>query len=316
MLSMITKRFGVGLLTMWLVTILVFIGTEILPGDVAEAVLGQSATPEAVAGLRETLGLDRPAHVRYFEWLGGFVTGDLGTSLASRADIALLIGERLANTLLLAGTAAVIVVPLSICLGLLAAMYPESLFDRTVSIGTLFLVATPEFLLGTLLVIFFAVKLQWFPAVAYVTEFRSIGHFFTTMALPILTLAAALTAQMTRMTRATIVNILGSSYIEMAVLKGVRRWRMIFVHALRNAIGPIANVVALNLAYLISGVVITETIFAYPGLAKLIVDAVASRDFPVVQACAMVFCAAYIIFMLLADIVAIVSNPRLRNPRT
>lgn len=316
MLSMITKRFGVGLLTMWLVTILVFIGTEILPGDVAEAVLGQSATPEAVAGLRETLGLDRPAHVRYFEWLGGFVTGDLGTSLASRADIALLIGERLANTLLLAGTAAVIVVPLSICLGLLAAMYPESLFDRTVSIGTLFLVATPEFLLGTLLVIFFAVKLQWFPAVAYVTEFRSIGHFFTTMALPILTLAAALTAQMTRMTRATIVNILGSSYIEMALLKGVRRWRMIFVHALRNAIGPIANVVALNLAYLISGVVITETIFAYPGLAKLIVDAVASRDFPVVQACAMVFCAAYIIFMLLADIVAIVSNPRLRNPRT
>lgn len=316
MLSMITKRFGVGLLTMWLVTILVFIGTEILPGDVAEAVLGRSATPEAVAGLRETLGLDRPAHVRYFEWLGGFVTGDLGTSLASRADIALLIGERLANTLLLAGTAAVIVVPLSICLGLLAAMYPESLFDRTVSIGTLFLVATPEFLLGTLLVIFFAVKLQWFPAVAYVTEFRSIGHFFTTMALPILTLAAALTAQMTRMTRATIVNILGSSYIEMAVLKGVRRWRMIFVHALRNAIGPIANVVALNLAYLISGVVITETIFAYPGLAKLIVDAVASRDFPVVQACAMVFCAAYIIFMLLADIVAIVSNPRLRNPRT
>ena len=316
MLSMITKRFGVGLLTMWLVTILVFIGTEILPGDVAEAVLGQSATPEAVAGLRETLGLDRPAHVRYLEWLGGFVTGDLGTSLASRADIALLIGERLANTLLLAGTAAVIVVPLSICLGLLAAMYPESLFDRTVSIGTLFLVATPEFLLGTLLVIFFAVKLQWFPAVAYVTEFRSIGHFFTTMALPILTLAAALTAQMTRMTRATIVNILGSSYIEMALLKGVRRWRMIFVHALRNAIGPIANVVALNLAYLISGVVITETIFAYPGLAKLIVDAVASRDFPVVQACAMVFCAAYIIFMLLADIVAIVSNPRLRNPRT
>ena len=316
MLSMITKRFGVGLLNMWLVTILVFIGTEILPGDVAEAVLGQSATPEAVAGLRETLGLDRPAHVRYLEWLGGFVTGDLGTSLASRADIALLIGERLANTLLLAGTAAVIVVPLSICLGLLAAMYPESLFDRTVSIGTLFLVATPEFLLGTLLVIFFAVKLQWFPAVAYVTEFRSIGHFFTTMALPILTLAAALTAQMTRMTRATIVNILGSSYIEMALLKGVRRWRMIFVHALRNAIGPIANVVALNLAYLISGVVITETIFAYPGLAKLIVDAVASRDFPVVQACAMVFCAAYIIFMLLADIVAIVSNPRLRNPRT
>ena len=195
-------------------------------------------------------------------------------------------------------------------------MYPESLFDRTVSIGTLFLVATPEFLLGTLLVIFFAVKLQWFPAVAYVTEFRSIGHFFTTMALPIRTLAAALTAQMTRMTRATIVNILGSSYIEMALLKGVRRWRMIFVHALRNAIGPIANVVALKLAYLISGVVITETIFAFPGLAKLIVDAVASRDFPVVQACAMVFCAAYIIFMLLADIVAIVSNPRLRNPRT
>jgi peptide/nickel transport system permease protein len=315
MLIMILRRTGVGFLTLWLVTVLVFLGTEILPGDVAQAILGQSATPETVAGLRETLGLNRPPHIRYFDWLRGFLTGDLGTSLASGAQISTLIAERLGNTLILAGVASAIVVPLSVCLGLLMAMYPESIFDRIVSVGTLFLVATPEFLLGTLLVGFFAVKLQWFPAVAYVTEFKSIGHFFNTMALPILTLAAALTAQMTRMTRATILNILGSSYVEMALLKGVRRWRLIFVHALRNAIGPIANVVALNLAYLISGVVITETIFAYPGLAKLIVDAVSTRDFPVVQSCALVFCTAYIIFMLAADIIAILSNPRLRNPR-
>lgn len=316
MLKLILQRVLVGLVTLWLVTVLVFLGTELLPGDVAQAVLGQSATPENTAALRAELGLDRPLSVRYLDWLSGFVTGDLGTSLANGAQISSLIKERLANTLILAGLTALLVVPLSIALGLLAATYPESLIDRVISVTSIFFVAIPEYLFGTILVLFFAVWLKWLPAISYVAEFKSLGHVLETLALPVLTLSAALTAQMSRMTRSTIVNILGSSYVEMAILKGVRRRRIITSHALKNAIGPIANVVALNLAFLISGVVIVETIFAFPGLAKLIVDGVSSRDFPVVQSCALIFCMAYIVLMLIADVVAILTNPRLRHSRS
>jgi peptide/nickel transport system permease protein len=315
MISLIAKRFVTGLVTLWFVTILVFVGTELLPGDVAEAILGQSATPETLAGLRSQLGLDRPAHVRYFDWLWGFFRGDLGTSLASGAPIADLIMERLGNTLFLAGITAALAIPTALLLGLLAAMFPAGFFDRMVSILTLCLVAVPEFLSGTILVLILAVHMRWLPAISYVTEYKSLGHLISSMAMPILTLSFAITAQMARMTRATVLNIMDSPYIEMAILKGAPRKRIIFLHAVVNVIGPIANVVALNLAYLVSGVVIVETIFAYPGLAKLIVDAVSTRDFPVVQSCAMVFCTAFIIFMLIADIVAIASNPKLWHPR-
>lgn len=313
MLRLIALRGLVGLVTLWFVTILVFVGTEFLPGDVAQAVLGQSATPETVAALREQFGLNEPPLQRYLDWLGGLVTGDLGNSIATGVPISSLIKERLLNTLLLAGLTAGIVVPAALLLGLVAAMYSESLLDRAVSNGSLFLVSIPEFLMGALLVMLFAVELRWLPAVSYKAQFDGIGDMFRTLALPIMTLAAVLLAQMTRMTRATILNILASPYIEMAVLKGVRRSKIFFLHAAANAVGPLANVVALNLAYLVSGVVIVETIFAYPGLAKLIVDAVGSRDFPVVQSCAMIFCTAYIAFMLIADLLAILSNPRLRQ---
>ena len=315
MTRMIIRRLAVSLVTLWVVTLLVFAGTEFLPGDVAEAILGQSATPETVAGLRAQLGLDRPAHVRYLDWLKGFVTGDLGTSMASGVPIARLIKERLGNTLLLAGITALLAVPTAIVLGLLAAMYPGSIFDRTVSVITLFIVAIPEFLTASVLVLIFAVYLRWLPAISYITEFRSLGHLISSMAMPVMTLAFIITAQMVRMTRATVLNVMDSPYIEMALLKGVSRKRIIFRHSIVNVIGPIANVIALNLTFLVGGVVIVETIFAYPGLAKLIVDAVSTRDFPVVQSCAMVFCCAYILFMLIADIVAIISNPKLWHPR-
>lgn len=314
MTKLILMRIGVGLLTAWLVSILVFVGTEFLPGDVAQAVLGRSATPETVAAVREQMGLNQPAIVRYFSWLGGFVTGDMGTSLANGVKISSLVADRLTNTLILAGTTALFAVPLSVCLGLVSATFPGTILDRVISIASLSFVSIPDFLLASILVIIFAVNLSWFPSVSYITDgFRDTGHFFQVMTLPVLTLSAAITAQMTRMVRATIVNILASPYVEMALLKGVPRRKIIFVHALVNTIGPIANVIALNLAYLISGVVIVESIFAYPGLAKLIVDGVATRDFPIVQSCALIFCFGYIIFMLIADILAIVSNPRLRR---
>ena len=315
MVPMILKRLGLGIFTLWLVSIIVFTGTELLPGDVAQAILGQSATPETVAGLRSQLGLDRPAHVRYISWLEGFATGNLGISLAGQVPISGLIREHLGHTLLLASVTASIAVPVALLLGLFSAMFPGGIFDRTVSLLTLCLISIPVFLSGSILVLIFAVYLRWLPAITYITEYRSIGQLLSSLAMPIATLSFGITAQMARMTRATVLNIVDSSYIEMALLKGVSRMRIIFRHASVNVVGPVANVVALNLAFLIGGVVIVETIFAYPGLAKLMVDAVSSRDYPVVQSCAMVFCTAYVVLMLIADIAAIVFNPKLWHPR-
>ena len=208
-----------------------------------------------------------------------------------------------------------IAVPLSIVLGLAAAMYPGTWLDRILTFGTISLVAVPEFLIATFLVLIFAVKLKWMPAIAYMSGGESFGQLMIALAMPILTLVIVVAAQMIRMTRAGILNVMNSPYIEMAILKGVPRRRIILRHALFNAIGPIINVIALNLAYLVSGVVIVETIFAYPGLAKLMIDGVQTRDFPLVQACAMIFCGTYVLLLLAADIGAILSNPRLRHPK-
>ena len=311
----VLRRLGLGIVTLWVVSILVFVGTEILPGDVAEAILGQSATPEAVAAIRAQLDLDRPAPIRYFEWLANILRGDLGTSLAANLPISSLITERLENTLILAGLTAAFSIPLALAMGLAAAMFPGGRVDRLVTISTLFLLSVPEFFIAATLVLIFAVHLQWLPAITYVTEYESIWQLVKSMALPILTLTTSVVAHMARMTRAAVINVMTSPYIEMAILKGVPRARIVLRHALLNAVGPVVNVVALNLAYLVSGVVIVETVFAYPGLAKLMVDAVSRRDMPLVQACAMIFCTAYILFILVADVLAILANPRLRHPK-
>ncbi|MBS36171.1 MAG: ABC transporter permease [Thiotrichales bacterium] len=321
MLRMVLRRMGVGLVVLWVVSLVIFAGTEILPGDVAEIMLGMEATPESLKALRRELGLDRPAYARYFEWLGDMATADLGMSLAGRGNggggttIEVLIGHRLNNTLLLGTIVAAISIPLAVVMGLLAAMFPSSLYDRVVTFGTLCLVAVPEFFIATMLVLIFAVYLRWLPAIAVMGDFESIWHMLRQLAMPILTLCFVMLAQIARMTRAAVLNVMSSPYIEMAILKGVPRKRIILRHALSNAIGPIANIIALNLAYLVSGVVIVETIFAFPGLAKLMVDGVQTRDMPLVQACGMIFCATYVVLILLADICSIVSNPRLRHPK-
>lgn len=313
--AMVLRRILIGIATLWVVSVLVFVGTEILPGDVAQILLGQSATPESLAALRAELGLDQPAYVRYFEWLNGMATGDLGISKAGGATISSLIDFRLGNTLYMGGIVAAISVPLSIVLGLMAAMYPGTWLDRSLTFGTMSLVAVPEFLIATFLVLFLAVKLRWLPSIAYMSGGESFWQLMRALAMPILTLVIVVSAQMIRMTRAGILNVMNSPYIEMAILKGVPRKRIILRHALFNAIGPIINVIALNLAYLVSGVVIVETIFAYPGLAKLMIDAVQTRDLPLVQACAMIFSGIYVILLLTADVAAIMSNPRLRHPK-
>jgi len=314
-LKTILRRTAAGIATLFLVSILVFIGTSVLPGDVAQIILGQMATPETLAALRAKLGLDQPAHIRYFYWLGNLLTGDLGISKAGGATISSIISGRMWNTMWLAGMVALIAIPISIVLGLVTAMYPGSRLDRIVTFCTLSLISVPEFLVATCLVLILAVHLRWLPSIAYMSGNETGWQLIKAMAMPILTLVIVVSAQIVRMTRATVLNVMSSPYIEMAILKGVPRRRIILRHALFNAIGPIVNVIALNLAWLISGVVIVETIFAYPGLAKLMIDGVQIRDLPLVQAIAMIFCATYVILIFIADMASILSNPRILHPK-
>jgi peptide/nickel transport system permease protein len=313
--NLIIRRLLLGVVTLLVVSMLVFFGIEILPGDVAQAILGQGATAETLQVIRDELGLERPAYVRYLEWLGGMLVLDLGEALGTGRSIAELMWFRLPSTLTLGGITAVIAVPLALALGLVAAMYPGSLLDRSVTLGTLIVISGPEFLIATLLVLLFAVELRWVPAVSYLSMDPTFQQMARALFLPVLTLTLAVLAPMTRMTRSAVLNVMTSPSIEMAILKGVPRMRIILWHALPNAFAPIVNVIAINLAYLITGVVVVEVIFSFPGLAKLMVDGVQSRDIPVVQACAMFFCCVYVCLYIAADVVAILSNPRLRHPK-
>ncbi len=315
LLRLIAQRLALGVGTLFVVSVLIFAGTQLLPGDVAQAILGQSATPEAVAAIRKDLNLDRPAYIRYAEWLGNSLKGDLGTSLANREPITQMISGRLGNTLFLASMAALVAVPIAILLGLIAARFRETWLDKTISIVTLSAISMPEFFIGYILIFIFAVKLLWAPSIASVYEGMGLGEKLAAIALPVATLALVVIAHMMRMTRAAVINVMSSPYIEMAELKGVSRSRIIFRHALPNALSPIINVVVLNLAYLVVGVVVVEVVFVYPGMGQLMVDAVSKRDVPVVQACGLIFAATYVLLNLTADILSIVANPRLRHPR-
>ncbi len=314
-LKLVAQRVALGILLMFAVSVLIFAGTQILPGDVAQSILGQAATPEALANLRAELGLNDPAYVRYFHWLGGVLTGDLGTALSSGQDIASSIGSRLWNTLFLAFCAAIVSVPLAIVLGLLAVRYRDGWVDKLISALALASTSFPEFFIGYLLVYFFAVKWQIFPGISTVYEGMPFLARLEAIALPAAALTLVCLAQMMRMTRAAILNLMQSAFVETAELKGLSAFAIIRKHALPNAVAPIVNVVMLNLAYLIVGVVVIEVIFVYPGMGQYLVDHVAKRDVPVVQAVGLIFAAVYIILNIVADIASIVANPRLRHPK-
>ena len=309
------QRIALGLLTLFIVSIFIAFVVELLPGDITQAILGQSATPETVAAFRAELGIDRPAPERDFEWLKGMLTGDMGKSLANKREISELVGRRLSNTLFLGGFAAAIAVPLSLILGVLAALYRNSWFDRSINSFTLTSISFPEFFVAYILILFLSVKAGWFPGISNISTDLPLSDRLFRSLLPAATLTLVVVAHMMRMTRAAIINLLSSPYIEMAQLKGVRPIRVILHHALPNAWGPVVNVIALNLAYLVVGVVVVEVVFVYPGLGQLLVDSVSKRDVPVVQACSMIFAGVYILLNLLADIVSIVTNPRLLHPR-
>jgi len=313
--GLIGRRLLIGVFILLVVSVLVFAGTEILPGDVATAILGQSATPELVALIRERLGLDDPAYLRYLHWLGGLVTGNLGTSLVNGADLSGEVGVRLFNTFFLALLTASVAVPLSIVLGLLSALKPNGALDRTISTVTLALISLPDFLTAIILVTLFAVTWKFFPAIVNIRSDDGITDIMHALVLPVATLVFAVLAHMVRMTRTVVLNVLTSPPIEMALLKGIPRWRILIVHALPNALAPIVNVIALNLAYLIAGIVVIETLFNVLGLGRFTVESVQNRDIPAVQVCAMIFCAVYVLLNLLADVISIIANPRLRHPK-
>lgn len=314
-IRLVAQRIALGLLLLWAASVLIFLGTQILPGDVAQAVLGQAATPETLANLREEMGLNRPPLERYLSWLGGVLQGDLGTALSNTQDIATSLGKRLGNTLFLAMWAAIIAVPLAIILGLVAVRYRNRWPDKLISGVTLATISVPEFLLGYIVVFFLSVQFRIFPSLATVHDGMALGERLWAISLPVLVLVLAILGHMMRMTRAAILNVLESAYVETAELKGLPPFRIIARHALPNSVAPIVNVVTLNLAYLVVGVVVVEVVFVYPGMGQYLVDHVSKRDVPVVQACGLVFAAVYIGLNILADVVSILANPRLRHPK-
>ena len=316
MTILILKRLGIGLVTVLAVSLIIFFGTKILPGDAAQIRLGQSATPENVAAFRARLGLDQPYIVQYLTWLKNFMQGDLGTSLASDVPITDLIADRYKNTVFVSALTAAIGVPISLALGIMAAMYPGTVYDRVLTLVSVSLVAAPEFFTATLLVLLFVFVLGIGNAIVVgSTEGKGLFELIAHFALPITTLCFVIASQLIRMSRAAVLNVMSSPYIEMAILKGVPRKRIIFRHALLNAIGPIVNVVALNLAYLVTGVIVVEVYFGYNGLATLIVQGVQTRDYILIQGLGMIFCLTYVILMLIADIAAYASSARLTRSR-
>jgi peptide/nickel transport system permease protein len=302
-----------GVITLALLVTFVFFAISLLPGDAAEMLLGREATPEAVANLRIALGLNLPLDVRYLDWLYRIAHGDLGTSIATGQSVASLVLGRFRNTLFLASFAAVIATPIALALGVLAALYRNSVFDRTASVLTLGFISFPDFFVAYTLILVFSIKLHLFSSIAVVSFDTPFWERVRITILPAMTLVLFVTAEMMRMTRAAIIDVLSHPYIEMAQIKGLSPWRVIINHALPNAWAPIINVVAFNLGYLLMGVVIVEVVFAYPGLGQLLVDSVSKRDIPVVQASCLLFGSIYIVLNLTADLLSIAANPRLRQ---
>ena len=327
-LSTLIKRVGLGFMSLFFVSLIIFSSIQLLPGDFVEAQLGQARTVETVAAFRKELGLDKPFYIRYTNWVVAAVQGDLGTTFSGRnasnanqpqistaRTVTSLLQPRLYNTFYLAALTAIIAVPLSLLLGITAALYRNSFYDRIVNASALTTISMPEFFVAYILIILLASINPFFPSLSNVTSSTPFFERIYLSILPALTLTLVTVAHMMRMTRAAIINLLSSPYIEMAELKGLSRSRVIIEHALPNAWAPIANIIAFNLAYLIVGVVVVEVVFVYPGVGQLMVDSVIKRYIPVVQGCALVFAVTYILLNLIADVISIVTNPRLLYPK-
>jgi peptide/nickel transport system permease protein len=310
----IGRRAVFGVSTLFIVSLLIFLVTQALPADPASAILGRESTPEALAAIRADLGLDRPWYVQYFDWLFGVLTGDFGTSYATRMPVSEYLGSRVGYSFFLMAVAAIVSIPLSIVIGSYAALKRDKKFDTTSSIGTLVLAAMPEFVVGTLLIILFATTVfQWLPAVTYLPPGTAPWQDLDGIILPAATLVISVSPYVARVMRAAMVEVLESDYVEMARLKGMPERTVLWRHSLPNAIGPTLQVIALNLAFLAGGVIVIERLFNYPGIGSALADAVRSRDMPVVQFLALIIAGVYVVTNLLADVGTVLVTPRLRT---
>jgi peptide/nickel transport system permease protein len=315
MVALVGRRFVLAIVTLFIISLIVFLGVEALPGDAATAYLGQAATPESLNALREEFGLYAPMHERYLKWLGGILQGDLGTSMVRRNPVSEVIGNQLRNTVVLAMAAAIVGIPLAIFLGVIAGLARDKWPDIFVSTSSIIGMTLPGFVTATILIYIFAIRLEWFPAITLVPTDASIGELLPNIVLPIITLTFIMVAHILRMVRTNMIDVMTSDYVQMARLKGVPERQIVFKHALPNAMLPTINVVAITLAWLLGGVAVIETVFNYPGIGKLMVNSITDRDFPTIQAIAIVLAIVYITVNLAADLLTLVLNPRLRTAR-
>jgi peptide/nickel transport system permease protein len=310
----ILRRLLLGILVLILVSILVFLATQALPGDPARAILGRSATLASLAALRRQLHLDQPVLEQYLTWVTGLLHGDLGRSLAAQEPVSTLLSPKLVNSAVLVALAAVLSIPLAIAIGAWAAFRREKVFDTTSSNLLLLLAALPEFVVALVLVILFATTVSHvLPAISTVPPGSRPWNNWEALVLPTLTLVIAVAPYVARIMRASMIEVLESDYVEMARLKGLSERTVLMRHALPNAIGPVFQVIAINLAYLAGGVVVIEYVFNYPGIGSALQDAVVNHDLPVVQALAMLIAAVYVLLNLMADVATILVTPRLRT---
>ena len=313
MLKMIVRRLLLGVVTIGMVSLIIFGGVELLPGDACTAFLEREAQGKLLENCRADLGLNRPAYVRYWSWVSGAVHGDFGIAVNGRETIASLVGERLLNTLLLTGCAMLVGIPLALLLGVVCALWRDRSVDLLFSSLAILAMTIPEFVSATLLILVFSVWLGWIPGIVLTPAEAPLREFFPEILLPIMVLAMVMTAHILRTVRSSVIETLASDYAQMAALKGVPYWRIIFRHVLPNALLPTINVVALTIAWLLGGVVVIETVFNYPGLGRMMIDSISDRDLAVTQTLALIIALIYVGVNLLADVLTMLANPRLRT---
>ena len=313
MLRMLLRRMFLGATTVVIVSMIIFAGVEMLPGDACTAFLEREAQGKLLENCREAQGLNRPAVERYLDWATSAVRGDLGVSANGQKGIAELVGDRLANSLLLAACSLALGVPLAIFLGVVTGLWRDRPVDLILSTLTIFAMTIPEFVSATVLILVFSVWLGWLPGIVLTSASAPAAEFFPEIMLPVLVLTMVMTAHILRMVRSSVIEVMAGDYIQMATLKGVPYWRIVFRHALPNALLPAINVVALTIAWLLGGVVVIEVVFNYPGLGRMMIDAISDRDLPVVQAIALIVATVYVCVNLSADILTMFANPRLRT---
>ena len=311
---MILRRLALGVLTLVMVTVIVFVGVELLPGDVCTAYLGRDTVlTNRLENCHRDFGLDRPAHERYLTWAGGALRGDLGISIKRNKPISEVVRIRLRNTLLLGASASAIGIPIAILLGVIAGLWRDRVADLWISTTAIFAMTIPEFISATLLILVFSVLLGWLPGIVVTRPAAPILEFLPDVILPIIALAFVMTAHILRMVRTCVIDVMASDYVQMATLKGVPYWQRVFRHVLPNALLPTINLVALTIAWLLGGTVVIEIVFNYPGLGRLIITSVYDRDLPLVQAVTLILAALYVVFNLAADLLTLIANPRLRT---